>query len=516
LPDTAAVPLVVVSSARDPVETLNSLLRRHGIPAHCTWIPAIQDLPEALEQLNPQLLLCVSSASAEPSQVAQIRDRTTPDVPLIVISSMISEAVIAADLAAGARDSISLDSPDRAYAVIARELKVSRMERALHDTLQAAQDYRKQLETVLTRSNDAIAQVQEGILVEANQSWLELIAAPDESEIVGQPIMDFFEEGNHIALKGALVACQQGRWNDHSLRADLITADGSAISLELVLTLGEREGEPCVRMIVPSQRRQEKNIATDLAEAVRSNPHTGMLYRQPLLEAILKRTEKAVPGGSRYVLSIVPDNFERIERELGVFHSEKFIHALAGVARIQLAPTDLIGHFSGPGMLALLERGTPRDAEQWAERLIEKVRVHEFDIEGRKLKASICVGVAALPNRNGQLESVISDALDAVRMRRQGGGKVCIATRDDTDARVQAYDVVWVKHIQAALAENRFRLIQQPIASLTGTKSQMFDMLLRMVDTGGKEVLPSEFIPAAERNDLLWQIDRWEIGRAHV
>ncbi len=132
------------------------------------------------------------------------------------------------------------------------------MERALHDTLQSAQDYRKQLETVLTRSNDAIAQVQEGILVEANQSWLELIGAPDATDIIGQPVMDLFEESNHVALKGALSACRQGRWSDHSLRADLRTADGSSLSLELVLTLGERDGEPCVRMIVPSQRREEK------------------------------------------------------------------------------------------------------------------------------------------------------------------------------------------------------------------------------------------------------------------
>lgn len=513
--DNAAVPLVVVSSAREPVEKINSLLRRQGIAAHCTWIPAVRDLPEALEQLNPQLLIGVCSSLEDPSGIAQIRDRTTPDVPLIIVRSQNSETLIAIDMIAGARDSITLESADRAYAVIARELKVSRMERALHDTLQSAQDYRKQLETVLTRSNDAIAQVQEGILVEANQSWLDLIGALDATEIVGQPILDFFEEGNHIALKGALSACQQGRWSDHSLRAELRTADGSDLALELVLTLGEREGEPCVRMIVPSQRREEKNIASDLAEAVRRNPHTGLLYRQPLLEAIQKRAEKSVAGGSRYVLSIVPDNFERIERELGVFRSEQFICAVASQARLMLSATDLLGHFSGPGMLALIERGTARDAEQWAERLIEKIRQHEFDVEGRKLKVSICVGMSAVPNRQGQLESVISDALDAVRTRRQGpGGKVCIATRNDTDARVHAYDMVWVKHIQAALAENRFRLVQQPIASLTGTNSRMFDILLRMVDTQGKEILPSEFIPPAQRNDLLWQIDRWVIGAA--
>ena len=40
----------------------------------------------------------------------------------------------------------------------------------------------------------------------------------------------------------------------------------------------------------------------------------------------------------------------------------------------------------------------------------------------------------------------------------------------------------------------------------------MFDVLLRMLDANGKEVLPGEFMPAAERNDLLKNIDRWVVG----
>jgi EAL domain-containing protein (putative c-di-GMP-specific phosphodiesterase class I) len=69
-----------------------------------------------------------------------------------------------------------------------------------------------------------------------------------------------------------------------------------------------------------------------------------------------------------------------------------------------------------------------------------------------------------------------------------------------------------VRHIKAALMENRFRLVQQPIASLLGEDKGMFDVLVRMLDEQGKEVLPSEFIPAAERNDLMKNIDRWVIG----
>jgi EAL domain-containing protein (putative c-di-GMP-specific phosphodiesterase class I) len=60
--------------------------------------------------------------------------------------------------------------------------------------------------------------------------------------------------------------------------------------------------------------------------------------------------------------------------------------------------------------------------------------------------------------------------------------------------------------------ENRFRLVQQPIASLQGGDHTMFDVLVRMLDVNGKEVLPGEFMPAAERNDLLKNIDRWVVG----
>jgi EAL domain-containing protein (putative c-di-GMP-specific phosphodiesterase class I) len=60
--------------------------------------------------------------------------------------------------------------------------------------------------------------------------------------------------------------------------------------------------------------------------------------------------------------------------------------------------------------------------------------------------------------------------------------------------------------------ENRFRLVQQPIASLLGEDKGMSDVLVRMLDDQGNEVLPAEFIAAAERNDLMKNIDRWVIG----
>ena len=109
------------------------------------------------------------------------------------------------------------------------------------------------------------------------------------------------------------------------------------------------------------------------------------------------------------------------------------------------------------------------------------------------------MGLAVVPSTEGKLEATIGEALEAVRKgRARGGDQLCSIARTDADARVQAYDAVWVKHLKAALAENRFRLVQQPIASLAGGNEAMFDMLVRILDKTGKEVLPSEFMAAAE------------------
>jgi EAL domain-containing protein (putative c-di-GMP-specific phosphodiesterase class I) len=50
------------------------------------------------------------------------------------------------------------------------------------------------------------------------------------------------------------------------------------------------------------------------------------------------------------------------------------------------------------------------------------------------------------------------------------------------------------------------------VASLQGEDPNMFDVLVRMLDNQGKEVLPADFMAAAERNDLLKNIDRWVVG----
>ena len=99
-----AVPLIVLSSARDPVEAINSLLRRAGQPVHCTWIPALRDLADALTQINPQLLVQVAGSAAELNGAVGVRNQFAPTVPVLLLAPQVDEALIAAAIGGGARE----------------------------------------------------------------------------------------------------------------------------------------------------------------------------------------------------------------------------------------------------------------------------------------------------------------------------------------------------------------------------------------------------------------------------
>jgi multidomain signaling protein FimX len=510
MPEQNAVPLIVLSAAREPVEAVNGILRRAGQPAHCTWIPALRDLADALTQLNPEMLVHMAESRGEFEAAIRVRDKLAPDVPVLLLAPEVNEDDIAEAMALGARDVVTLAHAERLQAVMLRELEVYRTERRLAATLKSAQEARSQLGTVLHRSNDAIIQVQEGIVVDANPAWLELYGVAED--ITGEPVMDLFDDSTHAALRGALAACLQGRWKaDHPLRANAQLSDGSVLSIEMTLAVGEHEGEPCVSLMVPSRSREERGALARPGGA--GDAPGGLLPRRELLQALSRRLTTPALGGMRCLALIWIDRFADLERMVGVMASEDIVIAFARMLKDTLHPKELAGHFGGVRFLVLLERGNEHDINAWSERLLSRVQKHVLRIRDKAVSLTCSLGMSVVPPGQVQIDAVIADAAEAARKgAARGGNQSIMSDHADNDSRVMSYDKVWVKHIKAALMENRFRLVQQPIASLQGERPGMFDVLVRMIDTQGREVLPSEFMAAAGRNDLLRNIDRWVVG----
>jgi EAL domain-containing protein (putative c-di-GMP-specific phosphodiesterase class I) len=78
--------------------------------------------------------------------------------------------------------------------------------------------------------------------------------------------------------------------------------------------------------------------------------------------------------------------------------------------------------------------------------------------------------------------------------------------------RTRQTDDLWVQRIRHALMKNRLRLVHQPVTSLNEDIDGVFDTRVRLLDEQDQLVLPSEFLPAAERAGMVKNIDRWVIG----
>ena len=306
--------------------------------------------------------------------------------------------------------------------MVARELRSFRLERALNSTLQSASDYRRQLQSVLQRSNDAILQVQEGIVVDTNQTWLELFGYADPAAVVNQPLMDLFDERSHAALKGALVACGQGKWSDHPLKVTALLGDGTQVQLDLVLTPGEFENDPCVRIMVPARKRDERQLTTELTDAVKRDITTGLLMRRPLLDAVEVRIGAPPAGGVRFMALVRPDKFAELEKDVGVRNSDQLVGEYATTLKSYLGPNDIAGRFSGVSFLALLERGNPHDVEAWAEAVLARFSESASTIGQKSVHTSCTIGLTAIPSAGSSLDAVVAD-VDRSRAPRTFAGR---------------------------------------------------------------------------------------------
>lgn len=179
LTDRHSISIAVLSENEDDVALINGTLRDGGHAAHCHWIDRPNRLDETLAAERVELLImncdCYSDGIR---QVIKQKDRFNPEVPVIALRKKADESAIQEAMRHGACDLVSIGLKNRLQSVVTRELRALRAERALNSTIASASEYKRQIRDYMQSSTAAIALAQEGIIIEANDAWLELFKAP--------------------------------------------------------------------------------------------------------------------------------------------------------------------------------------------------------------------------------------------------------------------------------------------------------------------------------------------------
>jgi diguanylate cyclase (GGDEF)-like protein len=517
LNDRHSISIAVLSKNEDDVALINGALRDGGHAAHCHWIDRPDRLDETLSAERVELLIMnCDSYSDGIRQVIKQKDRFNPEVPVIALRKEADEAAIQEAMRHGACDLVSIGLKNRLKSVVTRELRALRAERALNSTIASASEYKRQIRDYMQSSTAAIALAQEGIVIEVNDAWLKLFKAANHDEVKGLPLMDNFEQECHAALKGALNAAINGKWaKDERLRVKPGIHVGQGDELDLEFQRIDFDGMPSVQVRIAAADKSKLEPTALVHDALQRDPTTLFFHRAQFLERLAKRLSKKPRSGLHILAYVKIDNFDGVQEKVGFLESEEILAQFAESVRKRLHPRDVGGRFEGTSLMILLERGNAQDGRVWGTQLTRSIEKTTFEVGEKSTQVTCTVGVCAVSDMFSNLEELVAATIDAHKLGKEAGGNTCFLNETaHEDTKQKEFDAIWVKHLKSALIDDRFMLAQLPIAGLRRDSIEMFDLLVRMIDEQGNSVLPSEFIPAAERNNMMKHIDRWMIKSA--
>lgn len=512
--DTASVPLIVITTDDHHLSIINTLLREASHPVHLCRVSDAETLREALASRVPELALLFDGYTGlDTATTASLLSQYSPPPPLLVVGPEAGEAAIAAAIEAGARDLVTLAHRERLRAVTIREMQAQRLRLALQGVLSSAHEYKQELRKLMNGASEAIADVHDGIIVAANPAWVALLGLDSDEQLVGQPFMDLFREQDHPGLKGALVACLRNKWQGGLLNVTARRADGGDLPLELRLETATLDGAAAVRVVVAADRSSMRSPEAMLEQVVASDPSTGFLHRHQFLELAEERLAAPLTGGVRSIVYLRPDNFARVNEDIGLLQSEALIMRLADLLREYLLPADLCGRLGGTIFAAVLERGTMGDVEFWATQVCKAVAGRVFEIDHNSMSMTCTIGLCEAESAGDPLGRLLAEAEQSCRAgRRQGGNQVQLSAGGTQTLKLRQLDTLWLPRLRNALLQNRLRLVHQPVVSLNDERQGVLDTRIQLHEENGTVVRPGEFMPAAERAGLMKNIDRWVIG----
>lgn len=551
----SALPVLVVAPSQNDAEMLNSTLRNAGHAVRPIWAASMDDAEKSLKQQKPDLILCSTSVPSAPfKDIVRLRDMTLPNVPIIAIGKTLTPAIVAEIINTGARDLVSMEQVEHLQAVVSRELEVLHLARDFEQTSIKLHSYEQRINLVVKESKDAISYVHDGIILSANPAFLELFGHKESSDVEGTPILELFESESQGHLKEALKAIAKGQELE-PLAVKGKYVGGKPFGTKLEFAKVEVDGEAAIAISIrddqtAKQAQAQKHQAQELALKVHAKAQeqagtlnqqleaqaqqidqlnqklaasvqqlttyrnldlfTGLMNRTFFLEALAAAMQRPPKEGVLGLVIIKPDKFTAVAEKVGVLASDTIIKALADLIRSLSAKDDRIARFGGTVFMALVVRPKINDVADWADRLRTTASSRIFQAGGKSTNMTVSLSYVEVDSGRNNVEKLLEDAEQAHRTAlQQGGNKVIGWTPPTVDAEGRVTDIEWQRRLTEALKNNKFILAFQPVASLTGEPTDLHDVLVRMRGEKDEEIPPNDFLPAAERINMMTAIDRW-------
>ncbi len=208
------------------------------------------------------------------------------------------------------------------------------------------------------------------------------------------------------------------------------------------------------------------------------------------------------------------DQFKIVNDTCGHIAGDELLRQLSLVLKKHVRNKDTLARLGGDEFGILLEYCPLNRAQQIAGELLSEINEFRFSWKGRSFALGASIGLVSISRFSKDVSQIMSQAdLACYTAKDLGRNRVYVYLEDDGYLSRQVGDMNWVNRINNALDEDRFIIYQQSIVSLQKGKRLFYrEFLIRMLDDSGDIILPGAFIPAAERYNIMPELDRYIIN----
>ena len=339
----------------------------------------------------------------------------------------------------------------------------------------------------------------------------------------GKPIdkiMTIVNEHTRATVENPVLRClKEGRVIALAENSVLINQQGVEIPIQdSAAPIRDRIGNVIGAVMVFHDVSKESRLFRQLSYQASHDALTGLINRHEFESRLVAALDDAGanPGHSHALLYFDLDQFKVVNDTFGHTAGDELLRQISELVQANIRSTDVLARLGGDEFGILLERCTEERAIEVAEAIRSAVEAFRFTWQEAYTSVRCSIGVVLVDKDSQSVASIMSSA-DVACYSAKDMGRNQVHLYQHSDASMRHEEMKWVSRITSAVEDNRFELFYQPIIGIGKNKVGArghYELLLRMRSEDGEIVGPDQFIPAAERYNLMSMLDRWVIREA--
>ncbi|HAT30348.1 MAG TPA: GGDEF domain-containing protein [Janthinobacterium sp.] len=318
------------------------------------------------------------------------------------------------------------------------------------------------------------------------------------------------EAQEHVAMK----CLRQRQAIGMSSHSQLVTRDGRRIAIEnSAAPIWARDGRILGAVVVFRDVSHERKLSQQLSWQASHDALTGLINRHEFEAQIAAALHTAKQEGHVHALLYLDlDQFKVINDTSGHGAGDVLLQLLAKMLQSTMRESDILARLGGDELGVLLPHCPPEQALLIGEQIRQSIRDFRFAWDGASFELGVSIGLVEINQDSKSMTELMIAADQACYMaKEQGRNRIHVYRESDLMLARRHGEMMWVSRLNEAFEHHYFRLYAMPIVHLREHAEAHDEVLIRILNSKGDLILPSAFIPAAERYDLMISIDRWVI-----